>query len=175
MPLRLTIPASESWDYEQNEFVYPKEKTITLEHSLYSLAKWESKYHKPFMSKDEKTQQEIFDYIKFMTITQNVDDSVYYSMKKEQYDQINAYIGDKMTATWFSNRGKPNNQVITAEILYWQMIQCGIPFECEKWHLNRLLTLIRVCNEKSKPPRKMTKNEIYAQNAALNRQRRKLK
>jgi hypothetical protein len=110
-----------------------------------------------------------------MTITQNVDDIYYYALKSDQMKEIEDYLNDSMTATWFSNRGKKNNQVITAEILYWQMIQLGIPFECEKWHLNRLLTLIRVCNEKAKPPKKMTRSEIYAQNAALNRQRRKLK
>jgi hypothetical protein len=175
MPLRLTIPASEFWDYEQQEFVTVKETTITLEHSLYSISKWESKYHKPFISDDEKSNEETLDYIKCMTITQNVDPKLYYALSAKEYKIINDYINDSMTATWFSKKPKPNRSIITAEVIYWQMIQAGIPFECEKWHLNRLLTLLRVCAEKSQPPKKMSKNDIYRQNAALNRQRRSMR
>ncbi len=175
MPLKLTIPASEFWDYDRQEFVTTKEKTITLEHSLYSVSKWESKHHKPFISNDEKSNDEIRDYIRCMTITQNVDPKIYYALSDKQFREIGEYINDSMTATWFSKKPKPSRTIITAEIIYYQMIQAGIPFECEKWHLNRLLTLLRVCSEKSQPPKKMSKNEIYRQNAALNRQRRSMR
>lgn len=170
MPLRLTIPASEYWDSEKMEFVNLEEKTITLEHSLYSIAKWESMTHKPFSTTKDLTQEEFLDYIRCMTITQNVNPLLYYSIGPEQIKIIKDYMSNPMTATWFSdNKKKGRGGVITAEILYWQMIQLGVPFECEKWHLNRLLTLLRVCGEKSKPPTNMSKKDIYKQNAAINK------
>lgn len=175
MPLKLTIPAREFWDYSKQEFITTKEKTITLEHSLYSISKWESKHHKAFISKDPKTNEEILDYIKCMTITQNVDPNTYLALGEPELLKINEYINDSMTATWFSSKPRPSRSIVTSEIIYYQMIQAGIPFECEKWHLNRLLTLLRVCSEKSQPPKKMSRRAIYEQNAALNRQRRKVK
>ena len=35
-----------------------------------------------------------------------------------------------------------------SELIYWYMSQLGIPFECDKWNLNRLLTLIRLAAAK---------------------------
>lgn len=173
--LQITIPAIEQWDEKKQEFIISKEQTLSLEHSLVSLSKWESKYCKPFLGKDAKTKEEIIDYIKCMTITQNVPSEVYNNITTENIAQINRYIESPMTATWFSKEdpNKPNREQITSELVYYWMISLNIPFECQKWHLNRLLTLIRVCNVKNQPPKKRSKKEIMSRNAALNAARRK--
>ena len=173
--LRITIPASEQWDERKQEFVQTKGQTLQLEHSLVSLSKWESKWNKAFLSKGEKTYEETIDYIKCMTITQNVDPNVYNSLSAEHFDQINKYIEAPMTATSFNEdkNGRANREVVTAELIYYWMIALNIPFECQKWHLNRLLTLIRVCNIKNAPPKKMGKRATASQYAQLNAARRK--
>ena len=174
--LRITIPLSqEEWDEENEEFVGPIYETLCLEHSLVSLSKWESKWHKPFLSKVEKSYEEIVDYIKCMTVTKNVDPEVYNHITSENMKQINEYIENPMTATTFSDdgSGKRNREIITSEIVYYWMITLGIPFECQKWHLNRLLALIRVCNIKNSPKKKMSASSIMARNAELNAARRK--
>ena len=172
--LQITVPASESWDESKQEFINTKEQTLQLEHSLVSLSKWESKWCKSFFSKREKTTEETIDYIKFMTLTQNVKPEVYSNLTNENVRQINEYIEAPMTATYFSKeeKGKVNNETVTAELIYYWMIALNIPFECQKWHLNRLLTLIRVCNVKNQPPKKMSKSSILSRNAALNAARR---
>lgn len=172
--LQITVPASESWNELTEEFVYGPEKVLQLEHSLVSLSKWESKWHKPFLSKTiQKTPEEIKDYVRCMTKTQHVDPSVYDRLTPEHYRQINAYIDEPMTATWFGKeRGRPSREQTTAELIYYWMTAFNIPFECEKWHLNRLLTLIKVCSIKQQPDKKMSKREILAQNAAINAARR---
>ena len=173
--LQLTIPATEQWDERKQEFVQTKEQTLTLEHSLVSLSKWESKWNKSFLSKNEKTYEETLDYIKCMTITQNVNPDVYSCLTNEHIEQVNKYIQAPMTATVFmeDKGGKNNREVVTAELIYYWMIALNIPFECQKWHLNRLLTLIRVCNIKNTPPKKRSRRDIMSQNAALNAARRK--
>ena len=172
--LRITIPAVEQWDETKQEFVYGKEQTLQLEHSLVSLSKWESKWCKAFLSKAEKTPEETLDYIRCMTLTQNVDPEVYNRLTPEHIESINQYIGAPMTATSFYDDKKApgSREVVTAELIYYWMIALTIPFECQKWHLNRLLTLIRVCNIKNNPPKKMTRSEITRRNAALNASRR---
>lgn len=172
--LRLTIPAAEYYDEAKNEFVYTKEQTLQLEHSLVSLSKWESKWHKPFLGKEEKTNEEMLDYVRCMTITQNVSPLIYYALGAAEFAKINSYLSDPMTATWFSDKHnkKFGREIITAEIIYYWMVAFRIPFECEKWHLNRLLTLVRVCNEKNAPAKKMSKKELFARNRALNAERR---
>lgn len=174
--LRIDIPLSpEGWDEDKQEFVEPKIQTLQLEHSLVSLSKWESKWCKPFLSKDTRTFEETVDYIRCMTITQNVDPSVYNFLTDENIEQVNQYIGAPMTATWFaeSKNGKANKEQITSELIYYWMISLNIPFDCQKWHLNRLLTLVRVCNVKNQPAKKMSKREVMSRNAALNAARRK--
>lgn len=176
--LEITIPAIEQWDELKQEFINTKEQTLRLEHSLVSISKWESKWHKPFLTKQPKTDEEVIDYIKCMTLTQNVDPAIYnyfYYAKDNIMDDINRYIEDPMTATKFleNGPGKINREKITSELIYYWMIALNIPLECQKWHLNRLLTLIRVCNIKSNPPKKMSKRELMSRNASLNAARRK--
>ena len=174
--LELTIPASESWDERKEEFVVTrKEQTLKLEHSLVSLSKWESKWCKPFISTKERTPEETMDYIKCMTVSPNVDPIVYNLLTNEHIKQVNEYISAPMTATTISgtNGGKQSRDVVTAELIYYWMIALNIPFECQKWHLNRLLMLIRVCNHMNQPPKKMSKRDVMSRNAALNAARRK--
>lgn len=167
--LEITIPGQEMWDESKEEFISTKGTNLRLEHSLVSLSKWESKWHKPFLGDREKTVEETIDYIRCMTLTQNVDPKVYNFINDEIIEQVEKYIDDPMTASWISNIGKDedsNKETITAEIIYYWMIAQNIPFECQKWHLNRLIMLIRVCNEKNKPPEKMSKKDFAAINAA---------
>lgn len=174
--LRLTIPATELWDDKNNEFFYVKEQILTLEHSLVSLSKWESNWNKPFLTNDKKTDEETIDYIKCMTITQNVDPIVYALLRDEHIIKINNYIDAPMTATWFSgeeNKKTSNSEQVTSELIYYWMIALNIPFECQKWHLNRLLTLVKVCNIKNQPKKKRTIKEIIDSNKAINEARKK--
>lgn len=172
--LEITINgSSELYDSKTNTFYEIKGQKIALEHSLVSISKWESKWHKPYLANDQKTFEENMDYIRMMTLTKNVDPRLYYLMTEENLKAIGDYINDPMTATWFSktNDNRPNRRVITSELIYYWMISLNIPMECQKWHLNRLLTLIRVCNAESNP-KKMGKGAEARQRAALNRARR---
>lgn len=173
--LSITIPAIEYWDETAQEFISVKEQTLQLEHSLVSLSKWESKWCRAFLSRQPKSHEETIDYIRCMTLTQNVDPRVYAGLTNENVSQINKYVDAPMSATFFSEETKrsgPGEQV-TSELIYYWMIALGIPFECQKWHLNRLLTLIRVCNIKNQPPKKHSAKEILRRNSALNAARRK--
>lgn len=150
-----------------------KEQTLLLEHSLLSISKWESKWCKPFLSEEQKSMDEINDYIRCMTIQKNVDPLVYSCLISENYDAVTDYISAPMTATWFNDRnGAQNREIITSEVIYYWMIAYNIPFECEKWHLNRLLTLIRVCSIKSQPNKSMSRQAIFNSNRVLNAARR---
>ena len=176
--LRIEIPLSpEGWDEEKQEFVEPTVQVLQLEHSLVSLSKWEAKWCKPFLSDTEKTHEETIDYVRCMTITQNVDPSVYTHLTQKNIDMINEYMGAKMTATWFSDdkrKGKKNkNKQITNELIYYWMSSLNIPMECQKWHLNRLFTLIQVHDAENTPSNKMSKKETMNRNRMLNEARRK--
>ena len=165
----------EGWDEEHERFIESPTQILQLEHSLVSISKWESKWHKPFLSSKDKTGEEVLDYIKCMTITQNVNPDLYNRLTEANIREINKYIDNPMTATTFSDgkTGKNSREIITSEIIYYRMIAINISPEYQKWHLNRLLTLIRVCNIKNTPPKKRSKREIMSQNAALNAARRK--
>lgn len=172
--LEIKIPGKEYFDERSQEFIETKECTIQLEHSLVALSKWESKHHKPFLSNKNLTDEDILDYIRCMIISKNVPDEVVKNLTKENVKQITDYIDDPMTATTITNHGpkKPNNEIITSELIYYWMIANQIPVEFQKWHLNRLITLIQVCAAKNTPPKKMGKAATMNQNAALNAQRR---
>ena len=173
--LQVVIPGREFFDPRTNEFITINETKLVLEHSLVSVSKWEAKWKKPFIGRTAKTHEESIDYIRCMTITQNVDPIVYSAIPDDVFDTVNAYTDDPMTATWFNSndKGKPNREVITSEIVYYWMIAMNIPPEYQKWHFNRLLTLIRVCNVKNAPKKKMSKKEILKRNRELNAARRK--
>lgn len=176
--LKLVIPPSEIFNEETNEFIQTKGATLQLEHSLVSLSRWESITHKPFLQdKPPKTKEEIDLYIQCMTITQNVDPEVYKYITNKEREAVLKYIDDPMTATWFredkTRKGSARgNEIITSEYLYYLMVDMNIPSEYQKWHLNRLLTLIRVIGIKSKGNKKMSKGDIGSQYAAMKAARR---
>lgn len=173
--LQIIVPSAELFDEVNDQFIYVKEQTLQLEHSLVSLSKWESKWKKAFLSKQDKTYEETVDYIRCMTITKNVDPNVYRCLTQENIEMINDYISDSMTATYIKEdaQTRGSREIITAELIYYWMIASNIPLEWEKRHLNRLLMLIKVCSIKSQPPKKRSKRDIMRQNAAINAARRK--
>ena len=172
--LQIKVEATELWDELNQQFINVKEQTLRLEHSLTSLSKWESKWCKSFFDKEDKTDEQIIDYIKCMTLDRNVDPNAYRCLSDKNVMTIRDYIEAPMTATTFSDNKKGmSRDVITSELIYYWMIALNIPFDpCQKWHLNRLITLIRVCEIKNQPAKKMSKQEIIARNAALNAERR---
>lgn len=172
--LKIVIPEWEYYNEQTGEFVTVKEFELSMEHSLVSISKWESIWHKAFLKKENKTREEMFSYIKCMTLTQNVPDYVYAGLTIANYEAIQKYIEDPMTATWFNDRNNkpPSREIVTSELIYYWMIALNIPFECQKWHLNRLLTLIKVCNIKNAPSKKMPKRAQAQQTASINAARR---
>lgn len=166
--LQITVPAKQIYDELTQTFIYTKEQTLTLEHSLVSLSKWESRWCKPFLTDKDKTSEETIDYIKCMTLTQNVNPYVYYAIDNDIVRQVQNYIDAPMTATWFNDTktNKKDNEQLTNELLYYYMFSLGINMKCEKWHLNRLITLIRVYEAKNQKPKPMTPEEQAALNAA---------
>lgn len=172
--LELEVVLSEDFDESTSEFV-KSTCTLELEHSLASLSKWESKYKKPFLSTEDKTADETMFYIhRCMMLTKNPPEEILEKFSKGNYDEIQQYINDKQTATWFKERPggtRGSSQIITAEVIYGWMVALRIPFETEKWHLNKLFTLIKVCNEQKTPPKKMGRADAARQRAELNARR----
>lgn len=170
--LEIVVPEGEFFDEAKNEFVYVDQTVLQLEHSLISLSKWESKHHRAFLKKNPpKTYEETVDYIRCMTINSKVDPEVYRHLGSANIQKIHDYIDNPMTAVYFpkEKEGAHNRDTVTSELIYYWMIACGIPFECQKWHLNRLMALIKVCNIKNsqKPGRKqrrMDRDSIRARN-----------
>lgn len=171
--LKIFVPSAELYDEQTERFITINGRELQLEHSLVSLSKWECKWKKPFLSNAPKSREETIDYVRCMTVSQNVDPNVFLGLTDSNIEAVNRYIDDPMTATTFKNsQKKPNRQIITSEIIYYWMISLEIPMECQKWHLNRLLTLIRVCDEKNQPGKKKSRKDIIAENRALNQMRR---
>ena len=173
--LQVHVPEIEYFDSVKQEFISIKAQDLTMEHSLISISKWESKWKKPFLETTDKTFDETIDYFKCMTLTPNVNPIVYQWLPMDVYGQIREYIEDSMTATWFKDKPKNSTKgsTVTSEIIYYWMVMFGIPFECQKWHLNRLLTLIRVCELKQQPSKKGNTKDMLASNWALNAKRRR--
>ena len=174
MSKTITIKQTELFDETTSRFITVKETELVLEHSLLSISKWEAKWKKPFLVEGAMdTNEKVIDYIKCMTITpQKPDPNVWLCLSEQNLKEIVDYINDPMTATWFKEdkKKKVNKEIMTSEVIYWEMIALQIPIEFQKWHLNRLMTLIRVCNAKNNPE-KMSKKDIAAENAAINAQR----
>lgn len=166
--LTLTVSTLDLFDEEKNEFL-SEGFTLNLEHSLASLSKWESFFEKPFLSEKEHSKEEALWYINAMVQPPFPPEDFLEKLKPEHIEQINNYMTSKMTATWFKE-SKPTGrkEIITAEVIYYWMTSFNIPFECQYWHLNRLLTLIQVCMEKSKPPKKLSRQEMAVRNAEMN-------
>ena len=172
--LELVISQPEQYDEINERFIQPKVHVLKLEHSLVSISKWESKWCKPFLTKKAKTVEEWIDYVRCMTLTQNVDPDAYNFITNDHMKQINAYMNASMTATTVpKDNSSPNREVVTSELIYYWMIALNIPPEYQKWHLNRLLMLINVCNYKNKPHKKMSKSDLVARHRAVNAARRK--
>ena len=173
--LSINIKSRELFDERTSEFITVKGGTLKLEHSLVSISKWESKWKIPFLSKNKKTNVQIDDYIRCMSVNGDPDPILIASISSEDKNRIIDYIEEKQTATWFSNLDDKRNtqsDVITSELIYYWMIEYQIPHEYEKWHLSRLLTLIEICNRKNSTPKKMSQAEIMARNKVLNAERK---
>lgn len=172
--LRLTIVTAEGFDDSKNEFVEYETAMVELEHSLLSLSKWESKWEIPFLGSEEKTDEQVLDYVRMMILGDEITEELLSKFTVKEFDTIKKYINAKMTATTFNETKKETaKEVITAEIIYYWMIALGIPFECETWHLERLLTLIKVCNIKNAPKDKRSARQSAEERRALNEQRRR--
>lgn len=173
--LLLDIPATKFWDEINEEFIIIDPQTIELEHSLVSISKWESKWHKPFLDeKRDKTHEEILDYIKCMTITPNIPPETYLCLTDKHMMQIHDYINDPMTASTVRDdkKNKNSREIVTSELIYYWMISLQIPVEFEHWHISRLMMLIKICAVKNSPPDKRSKRDIMSSNAAKNAARR---
>lgn len=174
MPIKINIPSQEFFDESTGEFTNVEGTSIVLEHSLISIAKWESKWHIPYLNNKDKTIEQALDYLRCMTITQNVDPEIYKYIPESESRRLEAYINDPMTATTITKQeGKGGSRkILTAEVIYFYMLSYNIPADFDKWHLNRLLTLIEVFNEENKPKKKMSKQQAISRYASLNAARR---
>lgn len=168
--------SNDLWDEVHEKFISnDKEVVLHLEHSLIAISKWEAKYHKTFLSKkNKKSEQELMDYVRFMTLDENVDDSVYYSMTSHNIKEINDYMTNTMTATKIPKSDADSSEPLTSELIYFYMIELGIPFECQSWHINRLLQLINVCAFKKEKPKKMSRTDIFKRNSEINKRNQEL-
>ena len=173
--LELMIPEMDLWDEGKNCFIKVPKTVLKIEHSLFAISKWETFYKKPFLSEKDKSHEETIYYIKCMTLNP-VDDNIYHALSNYNMSEIQAYINDKKTATFFLNKdNEKSRHIVTSEEIYYWMIVSKIPFSCDKWHLSRLMTLIKIFDEKNKKQKPLTEKEIYKRNAELNAARKKKK
>jgi hypothetical protein len=172
--LRIIIEGDEDYNEETNTFETVGDVVVDLEHSLVSLSKWESKYQKPFLSKGTKTPDEIFGYLKAMIVTPDVDPDILYRCTQKNINEIQEYIDSSQSATTFGSMPERRGpgEVITSELIYYWIVSFNIPFDCQHWHLNRLFSLIRICNIKNSKGQKMSRSELAARNRELNAKRR---
>lgn len=172
--LTIIVGATAVYNEETKSFESQGGEELQLEHSLVSLSKWESIHEKPFLDQKDKTSEEVLSYVECMLLTANPPENFRKNLSQENFDQINAYIDRKMTATWFSESQSPtrNQEIVTSELVYYWMTVFHIPFECEKWHINRLFTLIRICNVKQEKPKKMSRAEMARRHRELNEKRK---
>lgn len=172
--LRLQVPELELFDETTEEILFQPASVLVLEHSLASLSKWESIWKTSFINTDDKTTEQTISYIKCMNQTPDIPDYVFENLTSKHYNEIEAYITDKATATTFGQRkgNGAGTSIITAEIIYYWMVSLNIPLECEHWHLNKLIALIEVCDRKNSPNKKMSKTELAAKTREINERNR---
>lgn len=171
--LVVSVTLAEAFDEAKQEFIVAEAFELKLEHSLVSMSKWESNFEKPFLSDVEKTSEEALWYVEAMVLNEKIPPGVFSKLTQKNIDDIQAYIGRKMTATWFreENSSSGYQDVITTELIYYWMLSLGIPTEFQHWHFNRLMTLIQVCNKKNNPPKKRSAAEVARERRSLNEQR----
>lgn len=174
--IHISMPAQEYYDEQNNEFITIPAAEFDLEHSLASISKWESMYEKPFLDNIEKhSNEEMIYYFECMCLTPGIDPKVFKYMDQASMKKLEAYLAKKHTATWFNEAPGANNKsnsAVTSEIIYYMMVALNIPFECETWNIQRLLTLIRVINAKNQPAKKMNRVEAAERAREINRKRR---
>lgn len=172
--IRIVIEGIEVFNDEDQTFDTIDGAVLDLEHSLISLSKWESKHQKPFLSSGERTREEVFDYLKAMIVTPNVDPDVLNHCSPEDLESIQKYIDSTQSATTFGTMPERRGpgEVITSELIYYWMVAYSIPSEYQYWHLNRLFALIRICNIKNSKPTKVSRTEIAKRNREINEQRK---
>lgn len=175
--LTITILGEEVFNEETMEFSSFGDIVLEMEHSLASLSKWEQKWQIPFLGPQDKTNEQLLDYIHCMILTPGVPDNIVSTMSQSNIDEIQKYIESPETATTFAKESttrKGNREIITSELIYYWMSAFKLPIQAETWHLNRLFSLIRIASIKNsdKSGKKMPKHEIAARNRELNRQRR---
>lgn len=172
--LTIKVPLKEGFDDELDEFVILESYTFSLEHSLVSLSKWEAKFEKPFLSPNPKTAEETLWYIRCMAFDEEISDHILNKLSEQNIREINEYINGKQSATWFKEAvdlPAKSPEIITAEIIYYWMLTLNVEKACEDWHLNKLITLIRVCNEKNAPPKKTNSADLARNRRLLNEER----
>lgn len=173
--LLIHVPETELFDESTDRFINVKPQTLKLEHSLLSISKWESKWNKAFLTDSKKTKEELLDYIKCMSLSPVSNNYVFLALSNDNIEEIAEYINSPMTATHvnFANDKKSaKKEIMTSELIYYYMIQANIPFECEKWHINRLFALLKVCAAKNAPKQKTNTPSVARSQAALNAARK---
>lgn len=171
--LDLYVPGKEFWNSELQEFIYTKDITLHLKHSLVSLTRWEQHYKRRFLDDGPKNEEEYRFYIQCMTLNKDVDPLVYTVLQEDDMKKVTDYLHDSMTATTLpkQNNNRTNSEKLSSELIYYYMSALNIPFECEKWFLNNLIILISIASIKNNPQEKKSKpswNSIRALNAARN-------
>jgi hypothetical protein len=171
--LTITVLGTETFNETTSEFGTEGDVILELEHSLVSLSKWESEFEKPFLTNDPKSLEEIIGYVRAMCLDPKVPKDIFQKLSGANFQEINSYIDAKMSATWFNDRGSsPSREVVTSELIYYWMTVYSIPFICETWHLNRLFTLIRICNVKQDKPKQMSRADQAVEQRRINAERR---
>lgn len=172
--LEIHVPEREFYDERNEVFIKTRPVILQLEHSLMSVSRWESKWRKPFLTDEDKTRAETMDYIRCMTINRDVDPNVYAALTSDDIQKIMDYVGAELTATKVYRVKSTNapKKTITSEVIYSWMVMYNVPFECQKWHISRLLKLLDVLEIANNPKNKMSKGETARSNAALNKARR---
>lgn len=167
----ITIPSQTLFDEENEKFIDTEEKSLRFCHSLYAISLWESKYKRPFLTKEEKTTEEIKDYYLMMCL----DDISYSDLTPEVLQTLTDYMGQEFSATVINSTNDSNSRrIMTSEVMYAYMANAQIPSEFDMWNISRLLKLLGVIGELNSPPKQKPQNEVYAENRELNKQRKEM-